>query len=108
MGRDVLHERAGVTPGLRDQGEDGADVATQPGHVVVGAGVEAGRPRRFDGGQDGLHVLDRAGRRRVEEEFTLDRSVRTAEAVIEATAGRRPAPGRAVTAPEALVPHDGR
>ena len=57
---------------------------------------------------EGAARLGRAGRRRVEEEFTLDRSVRTAEAVIEATAGRRPAPERAVTALEALVPHDGR
>ncbi|PVZ07995.1 glycosyltransferase involved in cell wall biosynthesis [Actinomycetospora cinnamomea] len=53
--------------------------------------------------------LGKAGRSRVEQEFTLDRSVRTAEDVIAATAGRRPAPERArPDGAAALAPHHGR
>ena len=84
-------------------------------HGETGTLVPPGQPRALAEAlldllrdPDGATRLGRAGRSRVEGEFTLDRSVRTAEAVIEATAGRRPAPACAVAAPESLVPYDGR
>jgi glycosyltransferase involved in cell wall biosynthesis len=75
----------GGVPELIDDGVTGHVVPKEDPRALADALVKMLRD------PEGTAAMGRAARRRVESEFTLDRSVRTAETALDRTAGRCPA-----------------